>query len=111
MSDSWQHVGEALQLSHFLFPKVDVCSSENQQNKQNPVADSWSALLFFPHVENYTLQRTFQTLPTDRDRSKPRKFRNGGRVDLDQAFAPPIRAAVGFFLPRGRSSPTVYPVV
>jgi len=40
MSDSWQHVGEALQLSHFLFPKVDVCSSENQQNKQNPVADS-----------------------------------------------------------------------
>jgi len=40
MSDSWQHVGEALQPLHFLFPKVDVCSSENQQNKQNPVADS-----------------------------------------------------------------------
>ena len=40
MSDSWQHAGEALQPSHFLFPKVDVRSCENQQNKQNPVADA-----------------------------------------------------------------------
>ena len=36
--------------------KVDVRGNKNQQNKQNPVANSGSALLFFPHGENYTLQ-------------------------------------------------------